>query len=84
MAVAEDDNEVDGNGVTSDDDGYVSYNNTVKLIILLIFYSIIFTAKGCCRRESKHREGHGSAQCRITFEGAGSILLRRAVVAASL
>jgi len=30
----DDDNEVDGNGATGDDDGYVSYNNIVKLIII--------------------------------------------------
>jgi len=28
------DNEVDGNGATGDDDGYIIYYNTVKLIIL--------------------------------------------------
>ena len=36
MAVDDDDNEVNGNGATSDDDGYVSYYNIVNLIILLI------------------------------------------------
>ena len=36
MAVGNDDNEVDGNGATGDDDGYVSYYNKVKLIISLI------------------------------------------------
>jgi hypothetical protein len=36
MAVGDDDNEIDGNGATSDNDGYVSYYNIVKLIILLI------------------------------------------------
>jgi hypothetical protein len=36
MAVDDDDNEVDGNGATDDNDGYVSYYNIVKLIILLI------------------------------------------------
>ncbi len=37
MAVGDDDNEIDGNGATSDNDGYVSYYNIVKLIILLIY-----------------------------------------------
>ena len=37
MIVADDDdNKVDGNGVMGNDDGYVSYYNIVKLIILLI------------------------------------------------
>ena len=36
MAADDDDNEGDGNGMTGDDDGYVSYYNIVKLIILLI------------------------------------------------
>ena len=36
MAVDDDDNEVDGNGATDDNDGYVSYYNIVKLIILLM------------------------------------------------
>ena len=36
MAADEDDNEVNGNGVTGNDDGYVSYSNIVKLITLLI------------------------------------------------
>ena len=36
MAADDDENEVDGNGATVDDDGYVSYYNIVKLIILLI------------------------------------------------
>ena len=36
MAAEDDNNEVDGNGATGDDDGYVSYYNIVKLIILLI------------------------------------------------
>ena len=36
MAADEDDNEVNGNGATGDDDGYVSYYNIVKLIIMLI------------------------------------------------
>ena len=36
MAADNDDNEVDGNGATGNDDGYVSYYNIVKLIILLI------------------------------------------------
>jgi hypothetical protein len=34
MAADDDDNKVDGNGATGDDDGYVSYYNIVKLIIL--------------------------------------------------
>jgi len=33
-AADDNDNEVDGNGATGDDDGYVSYNNIVKLIIV--------------------------------------------------
>ncbi len=36
MVADEDDNKVDGNGATGEDDGYVSYYNKVKLIILLI------------------------------------------------
>ncbi len=36
MAADDDDNEVNGNGTTGDDDGYVSYSNIVKLITLLI------------------------------------------------
>ena len=36
MAADDDHNEVDGNGATGNDDGYVSYFNIVKLIILLI------------------------------------------------
>jgi len=36
MAADDEDNEVDGNGGTGEDDGYVSYYNIVKLIILLI------------------------------------------------
>ena len=36
MVADDDDNEVDGNGATGDDDGYVSYHNIVKLIIMLI------------------------------------------------
>ena len=36
IAADDDDNEVDGNGVMGIDDGYVSYYNIVKLIILLI------------------------------------------------
>jgi hypothetical protein len=36
MAVDNDDNWVGGNGATGDDDGYVSYYNIVKLIIMLI------------------------------------------------
>jgi hypothetical protein len=36
MAADDEDNEVDGNGATGDDDGYVSYYNIVKLIIMLI------------------------------------------------
>ena len=42
MAVDDDDNKVDGNGTTSNDDGYVSYYNIVKLIILLIFLEYNF------------------------------------------
>jgi hypothetical protein len=42
MAVDDDDNKVDGNGATSNDDGYVSYYNIVKLIILLIFLEYNF------------------------------------------
>ena len=85
MVVDDEDNEVDGNGATGDDDGYVSYYKIVKLIILLIclHYRLIFTTKGCCCRESERREGHVPARCRRTFEGTGRILLRRAVVAAS-
>ncbi len=71
MAVDNNDNEIDGNGVTSDNDGCIVNN----------IYSIIFTAEGCYRRESERREGHGPAQCRRTFEGAWRILLRCAVVA---
>ena len=36
MAVDNDDNEVNGNGATSDNDGNVSYYNIFKLMILLI------------------------------------------------
>ncbi len=54
-----------------------------KLIILLICLQYNFYREGCCRWESERREGHGRARCRRTFEGAGRILLRRAVVAAS-
>ena len=36
MVADDDDNEVDGNGVIGNDDGYVSSYNIVKLIILLI------------------------------------------------
>jgi len=36
MAADDDDNEVDGNGAMGEDDGYVSYYNIVKLIILLL------------------------------------------------
>jgi hypothetical protein len=36
MAADDDDNKVNGKGATGDDDGYVSYYNIVKLIILLI------------------------------------------------
>ncbi len=43
-------------------------------------YIIIFTAEGCCRRESERREGHGPARCRRTFVGARRILLWHAVV----
>jgi hypothetical protein len=60
MAADDDDNEVDGNGATGDDDGYVSYDKIVKLIILLICLHYSFTAEGCYRRESERREGHGS------------------------
>jgi len=42
MAADDDDNEADGNGATGDDDGYVSYSNIVKLIILLICLHYIF------------------------------------------
>ena len=44
MAADDDDNKVDGNGAMGDDDGYVSYYNMVKLIIVLIVYIINFTA----------------------------------------
>ena len=44
MAAYDDDNKVDGNGAMGDDDGYVSYYNMVKLIIVLIVYIINFTA----------------------------------------
>ena len=44
MATDNDDNKVDGNGTMGDDDGYVSYYNMVKLIIVLIVYIINFTA----------------------------------------
>ena len=36
MAAEAHDNEVDVNGATGNDDGYVSYYNIVKLIILII------------------------------------------------
>ena len=36
MAADDNDNKVDGNGATGNDDGYGSYYNLVKLIILLI------------------------------------------------
>ncbi len=36
MAADDDDNEVDDNGVMGNNDGYISYYNIVKLIILLI------------------------------------------------
>jgi hypothetical protein len=42
MAAVDDDNEVDGNGATGDDDGYVSYYNIVKLIIMLICFHYNF------------------------------------------
>ena len=60
MAVDDDDSEdeVDGNGAMGDDDGYVSYYNIVKLILLLICLHYNFYTERCCRRESKHREGH--------------------------
>ena len=44
MAADDDDNKVDGTGAMGDDDGYVSYYNMVKLIIVLIVYIINFTA----------------------------------------
>ena len=44
MAADNDDNKVDGNGAMGDDDGYVSYYNMVKLIIVLIVYIVNFTA----------------------------------------
>ena len=44
MAADDDDNKVDGNGAMGDDDGYVSYYNMVKLIIVLIVYIVNFTA----------------------------------------
>jgi len=34
MAVDDNDNKVDGNGAMGEDDGYVSYYNIVKFIIL--------------------------------------------------
>ena len=34
MAADDDDNEVDGNGATGDNDGYVCYYNIVKLFIV--------------------------------------------------
>ena len=36
MAADDNDNEVDDNGVMGNNDGYISYYNIVKLIILLI------------------------------------------------
>ena len=42
MAVDDDDNEFDGNGATSGDDGYVIYYNIVKFIVLLICIQYIF------------------------------------------
>jgi hypothetical protein len=36
MAADDDDNEVDGNGATGDNDGYISYYKIVNLIIMLI------------------------------------------------
>ena len=43
MAADDDDNKVDGNGAMGDDDGYISYYNMVKLIIVLIVYIVNFT-----------------------------------------
>ena len=59
IAADDDDNEVDGNGMMGIDDGYVSYYNIVKLIILFICLHYNFSAKGCCRRESERREVTG-------------------------
>jgi len=61
IVAVDDDNEVDGNGTMGVNDGYVSYYNIVKLIILLICLHYNFSAEGCCRRESERREGHGPA-----------------------
>ena len=36
MAADDDNNEVDGNGETDEDDGYINYYNIVKLTLLLI------------------------------------------------
>jgi len=71
MAADDNDNEVDGNGVTGDDDGYVSYYNIVKLNILLICLHYNFYCRRLLPPGEQRCEGHGPAQCRRTFEGAG-------------
>ena len=42
MVADNDDNEVDSNGAMDDNDGYISYYNIVKLIILLICFHYNF------------------------------------------
>ncbi len=71
MAADNDDNEVDGNSTTGNDDGYVSYFNIVKLIMLLICLQYIFyrrrllppgegTPRGMGWREAgEHSRGRG-------------------------
>jgi hypothetical protein len=73
MVADNDDNKVGGNGAMGDDDGYVSYYNIVKLIIMLI----------CLHYNFYRRRLLPPGEQTRTFEGERRILLRRAVVAAS-
>jgi hypothetical protein len=83
MAADDDDNEVDGNGATGDDDGYVSYYNIVKLTMLLICLHYNFYRQRLMPPGERTSQGSGPGRCRRTLEGVRRILLRRAVVAAS-
>jgi len=71
IAVDDDDNKVDSNGMTGDDDGYVSYYSIVKLSLLLICLHYNFYRQRLLPPGERTSQGSRAAWCRRKIRGGG-------------